>query len=194
MKFEMMNEAEVKIDGEKISMRTKGGTNLFNGVSGTWKNTNFPFYYARIQGDFMVCSNITVDFQAVYDLGALVVFENENKWIKFAFENSDMGVPAIVSVVTRDTSDDCNGEPIQNDSVWLQICRQGSVFAMHYSIDKQNWKLARICRVDMQEEIMVGISVQCPTGNQCMAVFDELEIKDNLYEDIRNLKVKESDG
>lgn len=188
MRFECMNDAEITVMDKRIIMQAQKGTNLFNGVSGTWKSTNFPYYYTKVQGDFMIQSKVTVEFREVYDLGALVVYENEDRWIKFAFENSDMGVPAIVSVVTVETSDDCNGEPIQNGEVWLKICRQGNVFAMHYSLDKQNWRLARICRLNMQDEVMVGISAQCPSGDVCTAIFDELELTDNPYRDIRSLK------
>lgn len=112
MNFQTMNEAEVTIGEKQITMHAKGGTNLFNGVSGTWKETAFPYCYVKVQGDFMVQCKVKVDFKAVYDLGALVIYEEEDKWIKFAFENADTGEPAIVSVVTRSTSDDCNGEPI----------------------------------------------------------------------------------
>lgn len=36
--------------------------------------------------------------------------------------------------------------------------------------------------------VQVGVSVQCPTGESCLAEFRELEIGENPYEDIRNLR------
>lgn len=188
MLFEQINNTYVKLEGHQITMAAGKGTNLFNGVSGTWKCTSFPYHFTRVKGDFLIRCKVAVDFRAVYDLGSLVIFEDPNKWLKFAFENSDTGVPSIVSVVTDGISDDCNGEPIQNESVWLQICRQGSVFAMHYSLDKISWKLARICRLNMSEEVMAGVSAQCPQGLMCVAYFSEFEITANPYEDIRQLK------
>ena len=188
MDFPLMNDAQITIDGNRITMCAKGGTNLFNGVSGTWKDTTFPYCYKPVQGDFMVQCKVTPAFGALYDLGALVVYENENKWMKFAFENADTGAPAIVSIVTRDTSDDCNGEPIRKPTVWLRICRRENMFAMHYSTDSERWKLARICRLEMQEEVMVGVSAQCPTGHGCNVNFEYFEVTENPYQDIRNLK------
>ena len=188
MNFQTMNEAEVTIEEERITMHAKDGTNLFNGVSGRWKETVFPYFYIKVQGDFMLQCKVKVDFKSVYDLGALVIYEEEDKWIKFAFENADTGEPAIVSVVTRGTSDDCNGEPIAEEEVWLKICRQENMFAMHYSIDGKKWKLARICRLELQNEVMAGVSVQCPTGDGCTAYFEQFELGKNPYKDIRNLK------
>lgn len=187
MKFEQMNDAKVSIQENQIIMTARQGTNLFNGVSGTWKMSTFPYYYTKVSNDFLVRCKVAVDFKTVYDLGSLIIFENEDKWIKFAFEYSDMGTPAIVSIVTNETSDDCNGAPIEKKEVWLQICRQGDVFALHYSLDKENWKLARIARLHMQNEIMVGISTQCPSGDYCTAYFSEFELMDNPYQDIRKL-------
>lgn len=188
MDFERMNGAEVEIENSRIVMRADGGTNLFNGVSGTWKEVNFPYHYTIKKGDFLVRCKVDVDFSAVYDLGSLVIYENENLWIKFAYENSDAGTPVIVTVVTREISDDCNGETIKEGPIWLQICRQGNVFAMHYSVDKVDWKLARICSCEMADEVKVGISAQCPSGDGCTAYFSEFELVDNPYTDIRSLK------
>ena len=188
MDFQTMNEAEATINGNRITMHAKSGTNLFNGVSGTWKETTFPYCYVSVQGDFMVQCKVTPDFKALYDLGALVVYEDENRWIKFAFEYSDMGSPAIVSIVTRGASDDCNGEPISEQAVWLRICRRENMFAMHYSTDSIKWKLARICRLELRDEVIVGVSAQCPTSSGCTVNFEHFEVTDNPYEDIRNLK------
>lgn len=111
----------------------------------------------------------------------------EDTWMKLAYENSDTGHPAIVSIVTRERSDDCNGERAEGD-VWLQICRKGNMFSMHYSEDNQHWKLVRIFFFAMKPIVQVGVSVQCPTGESCLAEFRELEIGENPYEDIRNLR------
>jgi regulation of enolase protein 1 (concanavalin A-like superfamily) len=160
-------------------------TNLFNCPSGSFKFNNFPFYYKRYQGDFVVRCKITPEFKAMYDLGSIVVLENDNTWIKFAYENTDNGYPALVSVVTKDYSDDCNGVRVEG-SMWLQVVRKGNVFALHFSEDKEKWSLARIFRLDMSNEVYVGISAQCPLGAGCKVIFESLEICKNVWPNIRN--------
>lgn len=188
MKLEVMNGTEVRFENEMMIIKAQKDTNLFNAMSGAWKCTTFPYCYTKMTGDFFARCRVEVEFRSLYDLGALVIYENEDRWIKLAFENSDIGAPAIVSVVTEETSDDCNGQSVEGNAVWLQICRQGDTFALHYSIDGLNWKLVRIFRLKMQDQVMVGISAQCPTGDGCVASFTKLEIGENPYIDIRGLR------
>lgn len=188
MKFEWCQEPEFFYIGEEsIRIRAEKGTNLFNSVGGNFKCGKFPFYCTKWEGDFRIRCRVSVEFHSVYDLGCIVVYDNEDKWIKLAYENSDMGKTAIVSIVTQERSDDCNGESVQG-KVWLQICRKGNMFSLHFSEDKEKWNLVRIFYLAMSKEIRVGISAQCPSGECCEAEFEQLEIGENPYEDIRNLR------
>lgn len=171
---------EYSIEGKKIIMVAEQNTNLFNSPSGYFKTSNFPYLYIDYEGDFIATCKVSPEFHAEYDLGSIVVWDNEDTWIKFAYENCDNGTMAIVSVVTEDFSDDCNGMAMNGD-VWLQINRKGDVFALHYSVDRENWSLARICRLSMNRKIKVGISAQCPSGEKCKVCFEDFEIKENTY-------------
>lgn len=185
MEFQWRNQPEEFIQVENRFVVTVGkGTNLFNSPGKHFKINNFPFYHINKTGDFVIRCKITPDFKALYDLGCIVVYDHEDKWIKFAYENSDVGHPAMVSVVTDDTSDDCNGEKVESYA-WLQIIRKGDEFALHYSKDKEHWYLVRIFRLVMNSEIKLGISAQCPLGDSCTVLFEELEIIENTYQNIR---------
>ena len=95
MNFQMINNPiNYQCFDNNITIQAGKNTNLFNSISND-KYTNFPFYYASIKGDFVARCKISLEFKEIYDLGAIVVFENEDKWIKFAFENSDAGYPAM---------------------------------------------------------------------------------------------------
>lgn len=175
---------ECSMDGAKIKMVAEHDTNLFNSPSGYFKCNHFPYMYVEYEGDFIVTCKMLPKFEEVYDLGCIVVWEDENTWIKFAYENADNGAPSIVSVVTREYSDDCNG-PQMTGEVWMQINRKGDVFALHYSTDGVKWSLARICRVPMKKKVKVGISAQCPKGQQCEVEFENFEITENHYSNQR---------
>lgn len=183
--MQTMNQAEVIKREGKLFMTAKASTNLFNSMLGSYRCHNFPYYYTQCTGDFLIRCQVAVDFQAVYDLGCIVVYEDAEKWMKLAFENSDAGGPAIVSIVTGGTSDDCNGAAIPGESVWLQVCRKGDAFAMHHSQDGIHWSMVRVFRLNMAESVKVGLSVQCPSGESCTAVFQGLEIAENPYDNIR---------
>jgi len=167
-----------------LTMTATAGTNLFNSPSGTFRCAQFPFLFARRRGDFLFRCRVKPEFRAVYDLGSVVVWDGEERWLKLAYEQTDAGYPAIVSVVTNGTSDDCNG-PRAEGPVWLQVARQGDTFAMHYSLDGARWLLARICRLPMHEEVRVGLSAQCPQGAGCLAAFDHLLLTNQPYRNLR---------
>ena len=90
-----------------------------------------------------------------------------------------------VSVVTNGVSDDSNGAKIDENEIWMQLIRKENNFALHYSIYKEDWRLVRIFKLDMKEEIKVGVSAQSPIGDSCRVSFEGLEILDNHYTNIR---------
>lgn len=185
MNWQWMTKAqECVIEGSGISMVAGHGTNLFNSPGGYFKCSDFPYRYVEYSGDFIVTCRVLPEFENTYDLGSIVVWDNQDSWIKLAYEYTDNGYPAIVSVVTREYSDDCNGPEMQGP-VWLQINRKGDVFALHFSHDGVNWQLARICRVPMAEQIKVGISAQCPSGEKCKVRFEDFTIRENTYSNQR---------
>ena len=47
---------------------------------------NVPYYYGEIEGDFVIQSSIIPDFKDIYDAGCLLMYDNDNKWIKAEFE------------------------------------------------------------------------------------------------------------
>ena len=91
----------------------------------------------------------------------------------------------MVSVVTNGVSDDCNGEKMDKDEIWMQVIRKDNNFALHYSEDKENWKMVRIFKLDMNKTVKVGFSAQSPIGDGCITRFEGIEIMDNNYSNIR---------
>ena len=76
-------------------------------------------------GDFQFSARVTVDFAARYDAGVLLLWIDERHWAKFCFEFSPAAEPMVVSVVTRDFSDDANAFVVPDRSLWLRV--RGSI-------------------------------------------------------------------
>lgn len=175
-----------QIESNKICMIADQGTNLFNSPSSDRREHTFPYWYRDFKGDFLIKCKVTPEFSSKYDQGDIIIWENKNKWIKLAYEKSDNGHPSIVSVVTNGTSDDCTGNKMTG-SVWLLICRKENTFALHYSKDGIYWNMTRIFNLEMNNTVQIGISAQCPSGENCKVLFEDLSIKKNHFTDIRNL-------
>lgn len=96
--------------------------------------------------------------------------------MKAAFEKSDFGTNAVVSVVTHGVSDDANGCNIDADSVWLQVARAGNNFAIHYSLDGEKFDMVRIFHLPAEQTVKVGLEAQSPTGEGGYRYYSDLSL------------------
>ncbi len=187
MEFEMMNNA-VRLDpaGDTIRIVSPQSTDFFiDGGTGVVK-TNAPFYNTDMKGDFILRCEVQPQFAETYDAGFICAYESSARWIKLAHEKTDLGYPSVVSVVTDSSSDDCNGERIWGESIWLQIVRKNNLWCLHHSADGILWKMTRYFFMEMEKSIKIGIAAQSPAGKGCTAVFRHLSIGDMTYKDIRS--------
>ena len=116
-----------------------------------------------------------VDFASAFDAGVLFVHRSADHYAKLCFERSPDGEPMIVTVVTRGVSDDSNEPVIGDDAVHLRVARTGGIFAFHYSVDGERWRLSRLFGLgDPTGPVSVGFVAQSPTGDGCTAIFDRI--------------------
>ena len=117
-----------------------------------------------VEGDFVARAHVRPTFISTYDAGALMVRHDATHWAKTCYESTDFGTHAVVSVVTNGQSDDANGVNLDVTDVWLQIVRVGGVYAMHYALDGQNWRMTRYFTLPLPPTVSVGIVAQSPVG------------------------------
>ena len=147
---------------------------------------NAPALLGGASGDFLLSARVTVDFAGTYDAGVLVVHESDRLWGKLCFEFSPQREPMVVSVVTRDVSDDCNSFVVDGTSVWLRIARLGSAFAFHASLDGSNWNLIRHFALEAAGDPSIGFAAQSPTGDGCAVRFEQIAYRAERLGDLRS--------
>ena len=161
--------------GQTLSITAPGKTDWFVSPMDGARRDNSPRLLFKAADDFVFSARVTVDFRSMWDAGALVLYANDAAWAKFALEMTVEKHPAIVSVVTRDTSDDNNSIAIQGNAVYLKIAKAGQAIFLYASEDGQNWKIIRAFSLGKLENMRVGFSSQSPTGDRCTAVFDHID-------------------
>jgi uncharacterized protein len=162
------------------------GTDFFLDPTNGVHKGDAPFYCRRMKGDFAASVIVQPEFRKTYDAGGLLVMESSRRWIKLAFELTDLGCPSVVSVVTAGSSDDCNGERVQDGSaIHLQIVRQGEQWALHYSLKGRRWRMVRYFRLKMKAEVKVGVEAQSPAGQGCRVTFRRLRLAPGSVENLR---------
>jgi uncharacterized protein len=137
--------------------------------------------------DFQLSARVSVGFRSQYDAGVLMVWGDALHWAKFCFEYSPAGEPMVVSVVTRETSDDANAFTVSANEVWLRMSRVDHVYAFHASTDGDTWRLVRVFTLgDTIGDHRVGFEVQSPTGEGCTVRFDEVRFHQQRLGDLRD--------
>jgi uncharacterized protein len=172
--------------GGSLMLAAGPRTDLFADPQGAAPVLNAPALVGDPRGDFLLSARVTVEFAATFDAGVLVLFANESSWAKLCFEYSPQGRPMVVSVVTRGVSDDCNSVEIDGDRVWLRIARVGPAFAFHASTDGSDWQFVRHFALEPGDEPAVGFAAQSPTGEGCMATFEEVGYRPERLGDLRS--------
>lgn len=172
---------------DELAITAGTNTDWFIDPRGGVKKSDAPVaLFTPPDQNFILQARVTVDFRSTFDAGVLFVYEDETHWAKLCFEYSPQGQPMIVSVVTRELSDDCNSVPIEGNSVYLRIHHKDNTWAFHYSRDARTWHMVRYFRLGANANPQIGFSAQSPTGQGCTAVFADIKYEERVIADIRN--------
>jgi regulation of enolase protein 1 (concanavalin A-like superfamily) len=143
-----------------------------------------PLLLFKPDDDFILSTKVSVDFRSQWDAGFLMVYVDDKTWAKFALEMSAYKEPTIVTVVTREVSDDCNSTPIAGSSIYLQIAKSGPALIFYASPDGRSWKLVRAFTLGSPRGLRVGFASQAPTGESGTAEFSEIKYRAAKVKDI----------
>lgn len=164
-------------------------TDLFVHPTGAERFDNVP-RYCVVTADpvFSISAKVSVGFMSAYDAGALYIDAGGDQWGKIAFEFSPQRIPTIVSVVTKGTSDDCDGPRLPAEHAYLRLYRDGRAFALHFSEDGRTWRFLRWFSLNLDENasVEIGLSSQSPTGDGCTAIFSEISVKRDRIDNLRD--------
>ncbi len=191
MEFYWMNESTVTKDGGQIRIYAPEGSDIFcsNGEAGEdaapGTVCSAPFYYTEVTGNFVMRARVSLEFVTTFDSACIMVWQDETHWAKACFEKTEYDTHAVVSVVTKEFSDDANGCNVEEDKVWLQISRRGSEFAFHYSIDGEKYYMMRFFVLPAGETIRAGLLAQAPQGEGGVRIFENWSIEKKTVENIR---------
>jgi len=166
-----------KVKDGVLTIQSAAKTDWYMAPTGDEKVAATPLLLFPAPKDFWFSAKVTVDFRSMFDAGALIVYADEQNWIKFAFESQDGKTGAIVSVVTRGLSDDNTGASIEGDSVYLKVSKTGQAIFLFYSTDGKKWKVTRALNLGPERELQFGFSSQSPTGSGVAATFSEIRYK-----------------
>ena len=162
--FQWINEPDYSFSKDGVLTVTSGPqTDFFIDPQDGKSSASAPVLYREVSGDFVAIALVQPDLTHTWNAASIMVFIDDDNWIKFAFENSDATGNSIVSVVTRGVSDDANGVRLNDsDRIWLKLVRKGDSYAMHWSEDGQTYQMARLSKMPSADIVKVGLEAQSP--------------------------------
>lgn len=182
----------VTLTDQGLEVSVKKGTDFFNNPEDGTVVGTAPYLHTNMAGDFVATALVQPDLSSQWNAVALMVYLDSLHWIKFGFENSDATGPGIVSVVTKVTSDDANGVVLNDlDKVWLSIVRKGNNYAMHWSSDGRNYKMARLTAMPSADSVKVGVEVQSPVGEMARHRIIFFDVNKETAESLRDINKQE---
>jgi hypothetical protein len=120
-----------------------------------------------------------------YDAGMAFLYVNDSEWLKFAFEVDERMTGRIVTVKTKEFSDDNNHDAVPAKSVYLKISSDTKVVGFYYSLDSKIWQLVRVFKNEYPQKLKIGIGSQSPAGKGNKATFSNFRFSGNSIKDFR---------
>ncbi len=169
------SDGSAKFRDGVLTMKARAKTDWFNDPAGVARTSTAPALVFPLNQDCKLSARVSVHFEKSFDAGLLFVHQTMDEYAKLCFERSPLGETKIVTVVTRDFSDDADGPAVTGEFVHLQVSRKGPVIAFHFSADGKYWTLARLFRFrNALYPTTVGFAAQSPVGHGCTAKFDRI--------------------
>lgn len=168
-------------DGLVITAGAK--TDMFRDPNVTYNTDNAPKLLFEADENFILIAAIEHPFENKWDGGALVLKTDSMHWIKFCYEKDYTGARRVVSVVTRDVSDDCNSVELSSNKVYFKMAKADNVITLYYSGDGKNWLLVRHLQFDFPKGLKAGFLAQSPTGEKCTVRFSQIQYEARKIKD-----------
>jgi regulation of enolase protein 1 (concanavalin A-like superfamily) len=174
-KFSATNNEMIMVAGEK--------TDMFRDPNVTYNTDNAPKLLFRPDNDFILIASIEHSFSSKWDGGAIVLKQDSLNWIKFCFEKDYTGAKRVVSVVTKNISDDCNSVEIKTNKVYYKLAKADNVITLYYSLEGKKWFLIRHLQFDTDKHFTLGFLAQSPTGKKCEVKFSNISYRAKKIKD-----------
>jgi len=162
------------LGSDEIVLVAGAKTDMFRDPNVTYNTDNAPKLLFQADNDFVLTAAIEHAFASKWDGGAIVIKQDSLNWIKFCFEKDYTGAHRVVSVVTKNISDDCNSVEIKSNKVFYKMAKADNVVTLYYSIDGTQWFLVRHLQFDTTTGFKVGFLSQSPTGEKCHVTFSKI--------------------
>jgi uncharacterized protein len=152
-------------------------TDMFRDPNVTYNTDNAPKLLFTPDADFVLTARIEHPHTSKWDGGAIVIKQDSLNWVKFCFEKDYTAAHRVVTVVTKDVSDDCNSGEIKGNAVFYKIAKADNVITLYVSNDGAKWFLVRHLQMNLKPGFKAGFLAQSPSGDKATVKFSHINYR-----------------
>jgi hypothetical protein len=174
-------------EGSNYIVTSTKETDYFIDPGGAYEKSNAPLLLKRMDNTkpFTFIAKLHTEHNVTYDAGMAFIYVDEKNWVKFAHEADEKMNTRIVTVRTKQYSDDNNHEVVRDKKVFLKISSDTRQLGFYYSTDGMVWNLVRIFKNEFPETIYIGVGTQSPVGNGNKTTFEKIDFSNAPVKDFR---------
>ena len=149
-----------------------------------FRNNNGHCFWKEESGDFVLKTHVRYEPQNQFDQAGLIVYHNEDNWIKCSVEHEPEAPFNLGSVVTNRGYSDWATQPFSKRVVDLEfmIKHVKEDFEVYCKeVESSKWQQLRICHLDLPADAPyhIGVYACSPKVGGFKAIFESIEIDKN---------------
>ncbi len=179
--FEWINKpAYLKISENSLAITPGSKTDLWQRTYYGFRNGNAPMFVTKVEGDFTFTVKAVFNYKNQYDQCGIVLYENDENWVKASVEHENETFARLGSVVTNLGFSDWATTDIASEvsEMWYRLSRRGQDFYIEFSANGKDFKQMRILHMHRQIVFAkVGVYACCPVKAGFKATFSEFSFE-----------------
>lgn len=136
-----------------------------------WSRTFYGFTHdsghfrnCSASGDFSAEATVAANYRSLYDQAGLMAMADQNNWLKCGIELTD-GALHFSTVVTREGYSDWSQLLLPGgagNEIDVRLTRHAEALRVQYRLPGQDWRLARLAMLAMEETVQAGMMCCTP--------------------------------
>lgn len=171
--------------GEALTVRTGAEGDYWNNTFYGFRHKNGHFLATPVTGDFTVETTLTAGYTRLYDQAGLMVYVDDDNWMKCGVEFTD-GALHLSVVVTRDDQSDWSMSPVSSgpdEPVTLRVTRHAEALRVQV-LDGAEWRLVRLAFLRMGAAVEAGPMTCSPLGEGLEVTFSRVAFREPISRDL----------
>jgi len=191
--------ARSEVSDSCVTFTTEPGTDFWQRTYYGFQNNNAPAYVWDVDRNLTFSCSIRFDYHVLFDQAGVVVWIDENNWIKASVEYDNDVFSRLGVVVTNNGYSDWSTRNCESRGyISLRISQRGPDFLIEAN-EGGDWEQLRICHLAVLGETTLGMGKQkagdvpsapvamgvyacSPGDSSCDVEFDNLSFSDSIWE------------